>query len=420
MENTEQKSNQEAFIKDQAGGRAPSVNINTVEPQNNKANPNMVMAVVLCFMLIIGLGVAFFLNLGGSSNREDEPKLTKKEALQKMIETEQNSSSMDLRASSIALEGRIASILKNAHDIQSEFESMKVGYSDAMSKLSQFENVAKGNINTISRLGGENSDLKRQLQQLEAIAGNAKAYQQQAQSYAQSIVGKDALIANLQGRPSSESLQELRRVLSSEQVAKNEALQKVEDLERKMRFMVDSSEVDKLSDLRIDNDKLRRQLQALQTKMDYSRLFVKSSDDLPAKAKALYAKLRGLEGSSEDDLIEAYSNISRDLRANNLQRVKFNTGSSILNFTDQTKIKNKLDQTSPTDYFLVVGYASKSGGAASNRKLSANRATAVASVVNQLKRSGQDVRAVYLGQTDRFSKSINANNQVCEIWRMSN
>ena len=81
-------------------------------------------------------------------------------------------------------------------------------------------------------------------------------------------------------------------------------------------------------------------------------------------------------------------------------------------------VKGKVDTTSPGDYFLVVGYASKTGDAASNQKLSARRATAVASIVNQLKKSGQEVRAVYLGQTDRFSRSVNAENQLCEVWRI--
>jgi hypothetical protein len=81
-------------------------------------------------------------------------------------------------------------------------------------------------------------------------------------------------------------------------------------------------------------------------------------------------------------------------------------------------IKNKLDMTNATDYFLVVGYGSQSKDTALNETLSVNRATGVASIVNQLKKEGQEVRAVYLGQTSRFSTSVIADNQLCEIWRI--
>jgi hypothetical protein len=33
-----------------------------------------------------------------------------------------------------------------------------------------------------------------------------------------------------------------------------------------------------------------------------------------------------------------------------------------------------------------------------------------------MKRPGQKVQAVYLGQTDRFSRKIHEENQICEVW----
>ncbi len=416
MANTEKSSTESA----PEPAAAPSSNVTVNTPSNsetvNKPNPNMVMALVLCFMLIIGLGVAFFFK--GNDSGEAKDDLSEKEKLQRLIDAEKGSDSSDTRASAAALESRISSILENAHALQSEFEMMKAGYKDAQDKLARAGNEVQGNMNTISRLGSENTALKNQIAQLNNLARNAQAYQNQAQQFAKSNAEKDALIATLQGRPSNETMQQLRNTLNSEQLTKAELLRKLETLEQKMLTMVDAKEVAKLAELQEQNDKLRRQLQALQTSIDFTKLFVKSHTTLPANAQALYNELKGLEGFTEEKLRAAYTRIATELNAENLQQVKFATGSSILNFTDQTTIKNKIDTTASTDYFLVVGYASRTGDAANNEKLSANRATAVASIVNQLKKDGQDVRAVYLGQTNRFSKSVNADNQLCEIWRI--
>ena len=68
--------------------------------------------------------------------------------------------------------------------------------------------------------------------------------------------------------------------------------------------------------------------------------------------------------------------------------------------------------------FLVVGYASTTGGIDLNRKLSSDRASRIASVVNSNKGEGQEIQAVFLGQTDRFSESEAPRNQICEIWEI--
>ena len=424
MENTEKTSNQSSPTQDTAPASAPSVTVNAPANNaqaNNKPNPNMVMALVLCFMLIIGLAVAFVFKGTDSGNGKDQlTELTEKEKLQRLIDAERGGVSSDSRATAAALEGRIAAILENTHAIQSEFEMMKVGYTDAQEKLSRAGNEVQGNMNTISRLGSENTILKGQIAQLQTLARSAQAYQNQAQQLANSNAEKTALIATLQGRPSNESIEQLRKALSNEQVAKEEIIRKSQGLERKMLTMIDDSNQGngQEAELQKQNEELRGQLQALKTNMDFTKLFVKSHKTLPENAQALYLELKGLEGAKKADLPEAYTRIASDLNAINLQRVKFATGSSILNFADQTMIKSKLDTTETTDYFLVVGYASPSGDAANNETLSANRATAVASIVNQIKKEGQDVRAVYLGQTDRFSKSVNADNQLCEIWRI--
>ena len=45
-------------------------------------------------------------------------------------------------------------------------------------------------------------------------------------------------------------------------------------------------------------------------------------------------------------------------------------------------------------------------------------ATAVAEALNSVKHPGQQVQAVYLGQTDRFGSRTPESNQLCEIWQI--
>jgi len=409
MENTETPSN-----PPRPAEPAPVSNP-VYSEQVNKPNPNMVMALVLCFMLIIGLGFAVLYKGGEKPAGVLTAEEIEKQKLREMIAAEQALSNTDGRASAAAFETRVANILENTHALQTDFETMKAGYNQAMEDLQTAKNKEQGYQNTIATLSSANSNLKQEVARLSALAASAQALQQQVDNLSNEL-------NNLRGRPTNESLAALQQRLQNEQITNGDLSRRLAELESKLRTMVDSSELNlqsqRLAELTRENEELRRQLQALQTDVDFAKLFVSSSDTLPAYAQALYNELKSLEGSSESGLSQAYARINKDLNAYNLQQVRFATGSSSLNFQDQTMVKGKVDTTSPGDYFLVVGYASKTGDAASNQKLSARRATAVASIVNQLKKSGQEVRAVYLGQTDRFSRSVNAENQLCEVWRI--
>ena len=409
MENTETPSN-----PPRPAEPAPVSNP-VYSEQVNKPNPNMVMALVLCFMLIIGLGFAVLYKGGEKPAGVLTAEEIENQKLREMIAAEQALSNTDGRASAAAFETRVANILENTHALQTDFETMKAGYNQAMEDLQTAKNKEQGYQNTIATLSSANSNLKQEVARLSALAASAQALQQQVDNLSNEL-------NNLRGRPTNESLAALQQRLQNEQITNGDLSRRLAELESKLRTMVDSSELNlqsqRLAELTRENEELRRQLQALQTDVDFAKLFVSSSDTLPAYAQALYNELKSLEGSSESGLSQAYARINKDLNAYNLQQVRFATGSSSLNFQDQTMVKGKVDTTSPGDYFLVVGYASKTGDAASNQKLSARRATAVASIVNQLKKSGQEVRAVYLGQTDRFSRSVNAENQLCEVWRI--
>ncbi len=159
-------------------------------------------------------------------------------------------------------------------------------------------------------------------------------------------------------------------------------------------------------------------VKALEGDLENSKLFARSENELLPAAVELFRKLRELEGHPDSDLTTAYSNLGVDLGASVLHTLPFATGSAGLAPSDEEMIRNVVDEIPDGDLVLVIGYASETGNEDSNRKLSSDRATVVAELYSSLKRPGQLVQAVYLGQTDRFSSSIPERNQLCEIWRV--
>ncbi len=96
----------------------------------------------------------------------------------------------------------------------------------------------------------------------------------------------------------------------------------------------------------------------------------------------------------------------------------FATGSSELSEDDRAQIVDLVSRIPAGDLALVIGYASETGDAANNERLSSDRATSVAQFFADMKDEEQSVQAVYLGQTDRFSSSVPERNQLCEIWHI--
>ena len=85
---------------------------------------------------------------------------------------------------------------------------------------------------------------------------------------------------------------------------------------------------------------------------------------------------------------------------------------------DEEPVKHLVDNVPDGDMLLVIGYASETGNVDGNRTLSSDRATAVAEALTSVKHPGQQVQAVYMGQTDRFSSRTPESNQLCEIWQI--
>lgn len=156
----------------------------------------------------------------------------------------------------------------------------------------------------------------------------------------------------------------------------------------------------------------------LEGDLSKAKLFASSENELLPAAVQLFRSLRELEGRPDSELTTAYSNLGVELGASVLHTLPFATGSAGLTPADEEIVRRLVSELPDGDLLLVVGYASETGNEDKNRKLSSDRATAVAELYSSLKRPTQLVQGVYLGQTDRFSSRIPERNQLCEIWRI--
>ena len=126
-----------------------------------------------------------------------------------------------------------------------------------------------------------------------------------------------------------------------------------------------------------------------------------------------------MEDKSDLEISAAYNRFATQYRASFLKEVRFPAGSAQLNDADRMSIAEAIGNLPEGSMVLVVGYASTTGNADANRKLSSDRATIVAGNIDISKPGNQPVQAVFLGQTNRFSSRIPERNQVCEIWQLN-
>ena len=148
-------------------------------------------------------------------------------------------------------------------------------------------------------------------------------------------------------------------------------------------------------------------------------LFANSEAELLPAAVELFRRLRKLEGMKDSDLTTEYSKLGVDLGAIVLHTLAFETGKSQLSAADMEQLAALAANEVPDgDLTLIIGYASETGNLDANQELSSQRATTAAEHFSSVKRPGQLVQAVYLGQTDRFSSRVPERNQICEVWRI--
>ena len=246
-----------------------------------------------------------------------------------------------------------------------------------------------------------------------------------AQQLRQSVVAESArLQAELQrALVSGDEAAELRRQVANEQTRRDAMAAELTRMREQLATASQPSEDLELLERRLEETTRAKEffearVTQLEAELARLRIFAKSEDELLPAAVQLFRSLRELEDRPDSDLTSAYSNFGDSLGASVLHTLNFATGSSELSSGDQDVVRRIVDEVPDGDLVLVVGYASETGEVEANRKLSSARATTAAETFSAIKRPGQLVQAVYLGQTDRFSSRIPVRNQICEVWRI--
>ncbi len=217
----------------------------------------------------------------------------------------------------------------------------------------------------------------------------------------------------------------LRRDLASLKSQRDALASELADLREKIKTMsagvsdADYAELQRRLDEALRaRDFFEARVKSLEGDLTKAKLFANSENELLPAAVKLFRSLRELENRPDSELTTSYSSLGVELGANVLHTFSFATGSSGLAPADEDIVRRLVDQLPDGDLLLSIGYASETGNVDSNRKLSSDRATAAAELYSSIKRPGQLVQAVYLGQTDRFSSRIPERNQLVEIWRI--
>ncbi len=174
----------------------------------------------------------------------------------------------------------------------------------------------------------------------------------------------------------------------------------------------------RLLEVTAERDSLLARVAELESQLSRASLFAGTEAELFKEAVQLFRSLRELENKPDSEIATAYSQFGAKLGANVLDKIDFPTGSSDVPPEDIAKINTFPGEAPDNALILVVGYASETGNVDSNRTLSSDRATAVARLLDETKRPGQRVQAVYLGQTDRFGSRFPERNQISEVWQI--
>ena len=348
-----------------------------------------------------------------SSSSADQDRLL---SLRKSIEAKE----LELKSQGVALPADTSSIDQLSQRISKDAIALRNNVDTIQQALSAKENAlmkAEADLAALKRTfentNAETAKMRSQLIALEGQQANTSILRDEVEALKIKLAERDKQITELSKRPTPETVSQFRASLN-ETMLTNETLNKrIAELELQNSQAVNSSEA---AQLKSENDKLRLELQQLRADNDYEDLYAKSAEELRPEAARLYADLQKLEGLTPDQLEAAYMKISLDHNAHKLRTVRFKTGSSDVGWQDLTGIKDTITTAKKDSFFLVVGYASKTGNADNNKILSAKRSVTIASIVKHLK-GGIGTRAVYLGQTDRFSAQP-LDNQICEIWEL--
>ncbi len=369
-----------------------------------QSDVSKLLIVLIFLLLMVAAGILFF-NLGKNpkSGLGFDPEL---ESLRNQLQQKRGSlgvagtGSSGLSAEGLA--GRISDDAITLSDLLGKYSnSLSVKDGLVAQKQSEIDNLNRLN----SSLSDQLLNLKKQLQDSDLNSALKAKLENDLADTKRLLAAANEEIARLNAQ-----FREMPDAL-----AYQSTLEQLERLRAQINAAPSQSELIRLEE---ENRRLREELMALKTKSNRSRLFAENADMLSPNGQRLYARLAALEGSTNNERLQVYQDIKNELNARVVDSVNFASGSSTVNAEKSSVIQKSLLSTSSTAEYLIVGYASKSGDAALNRELSAKRATSVATLTDIQRGATQTVKAVFLGQTNRFSTTNDFSNQICEIWEI--
>lgn len=213
----------------------------------------------------------------------------------------------------------------------------------------------------------------------------------------------------------------LRREVTDLKATRDAQAKEIDALKQQLASAGEMASKDDLAALQRRLDETTRAKEFFEARvreLEGQRLFARSENELLPAAVELFKRLRTLENQSDLEITKAYSEIGVQLGAGVVKTMTFPTGSAKMNPADEEPVRQILADVADGDMVLVIGYASETGNVDNNRTLSSDRATGVAEFLSASKRPGQQVQAVYMGQTDRFGSRFPERNQCCEVWHI--
>lgn len=381
------------------------------------SNQNTLIVIVIAMLVIIALLMFFNMSqnpaIPTTGNSDKTTLLAHRESVA-ALERELEAKGIPLPVDTTSIDALSNRISKDAMQLRTNIEQFQEALSSKEVALTKAQSDLQAAITTNQNLSTEASKLRTQLAGVQDQQASVQFYKQELDKIKTTLVERDKQIDELSKRPTPETVNQFRAQLNQTMLNNEKLNMKVQELELAASNSADADEVQKL---REENQQLRVELQGLKADNDYDSLYAKSAEELRPEAAKLYADLAALEGLTPDQLEAAYMRISLDHNAVMKRSVRFPTNSSAVEWATLSGIKDTITTSNKDSFFLVVGYASKTGNADSNKILSAKRSVTIASVVKELKK-GTGTRAVFLGQTNRFSTNNPLENQICEIWEL--
>jgi len=376
-----------------------SVGAGKIARSIEKANP----VILLLFMILIMVAVLAVINLRG--NGSAKPGIGPDDPVMAALKADVDARRSELNRQRMAM--GLPPLEGGSEPIEDIAERLKNDTDTLVGLAGRFQQMLGDKDAEISRSNSEVLNLEKRWQHLSL-----------ENSRLQSEMNRAFLAAS--------EADQLKRLVTDMQAQRDALSLELADTRAKLADAAGSVNADDYGDLQRRYDETLRskaffenRVNELESLLNKTELFAKSENELLPAAVELFRRLRKLEGMKDSDLTTEYSKLGVELGANVLHTLDFKTGSSELSPEEMAQLAHIVEDDAPDgDLTLIIGYASKTGDPVANEKLSSDRATIAAEHFSTLKRPGQNVQAVYLGQTDRFSSRVPERNQICEVWRI--